>query len=98
MGSDTYLEHAVVETVGARLADELGGSAELVVVPVVLLLQDPQPLLAGEGSLEAVGAAHEVILRLVEDLFGLEDVEDGISALDDFLCVEQLLELLDRNV
>jgi hypothetical protein len=81
-----------VETVGAGLADKLSGSAELVVVPVVLLLQDAQPLLAGKGPLEAVGAAHEVVLRLVEDLLGLEDGEDGI------LCVEQLLELLNRNV
>jgi hypothetical protein len=87
-----------VETVGAGLADKLSGSAELVVVPVVLPLQDAQPLLAGKGPLEAVGAAHEVVLRLVEDLLSLEDGEDGISALDDILCVEQLLELLDRNV
>lgn len=76
-----------METVGARLADELGGGAELVVVPVVLLLQDPQPLLAGKGSLEAVGAAHEVVLRLVEDWLGLEQLCDVIPPLDDLLGV-----------
>jgi hypothetical protein len=47
----------------------------------VLHLQLPHLLSASKGSLEAVDAAGEVVLGLVEDLLGLEDSEDGMLLL-----------------
>jgi hypothetical protein len=50
------------------LANEFGCGPKLLERPVVLPLQDPQPLLPCQSALEAVCPSHEVILRLVEHL------------------------------
>jgi hypothetical protein len=87
LAGHAYLEHAVVETVWTRLTDELCGSPELIIRPVVLLLEESQLLLPGESSLEAICSPHEVVLRLVEDRLGLEQFRDLVPPLDNLLGV-----------
>jgi hypothetical protein len=58
----TYFEHAVMESIRSRLANELSSSTELLQIPVMLLLQDPQPLLSCQSSFEPICATHEVVL------------------------------------
>jgi hypothetical protein len=74
-------EHALVQTVGARLRHQLVGNALLLHLPAVLHFQLPHLLCTSQRGLEAVDAAGEVVLRLVEDLLGLEDLEDGMLLL-----------------
>lgn len=62
LAKETCLEHGVVETIWARLANELHSHSEFFEIPVVLLLQDPQPLLSCKSTLELVYPAHEVVL------------------------------------
>lgn len=89
-----YLEHGVVEAIWPWLTNEVGSRVELVLCPVVLLLEDPQALLSCEGALEPVYPAHEVVLGLVEDLLRLEDIEHLVPPVNDILRVQKHLEIL----
>jgi len=83
----SYLEHGVMKTVWTRFANKVCSSLELVCGPVVLLLQVPKPLLPCKSPLKPIYPAHEVVLRLVKDLLGLEDLEDPLPPVNDILCM-----------
>ncbi|KAI6753987.1 hypothetical protein HG530_013163 [Fusarium avenaceum] len=91
-------KHSRVQTVGSRLADELIGCMEVVIVPLVPVAQTLQGLSSGEGCFESVCAAAEVVLRLVEDGVCLEDLEDLAIPGEDLLCEEEAGQLIHVNV
>lgn len=86
-----------MQAVGSRLADQVGGTAELVLGPAVLDGQLAQLLGSSQRRLDAVNAALEVVLRLVEDLLGLEHLQHAPLALQRLLGEEELGELLDGD-
>lgn len=90
--------HALVQAVWAGLADQLVGHHLVLLGPVVLLVDLPQPLSAGQSRLEAIDAAGEVVLALVKDLLVLEQVEDGMFAGQTLLGKEELAELVNVDV
>lgn len=97
-GEATDLEHAVVKTIWARFANELCSLPEFLEIPVVLPLQDSQPLLSRQSSFESICPSHEVVLGLVEDFLCLENAQQLVLPLNNLLGVEQLLELLNGNI
>ena len=84
-----------MESVWSWFTNELCSSPELVKRPIVLLLQDSESLLPCERPLEPVDSSHEVVLRLVENLLSLEDVENSLLHGDDIFRVYKLLQLLN---
>ena len=62
----------------------------------MLDLQLPQFLGPGQGCLESVNAAIEVVLGLVEDLLGLKNIQNTILALQDLLGEKKIGQLRHR--
>lgn len=96
--SGNYQEHALVKTIRGGLADQIGSAAEVILSPAMLDSELAQSLGPCQRRLNAVNAALEVVLRLVEDLLGLEDLQDSLLALEGLLGEEELGELLDGDV
>lgn len=87
-----------MQPIWPRLADELCGHLVLVSGPLVLNLQLPQPLRPRQRSLKSLNPASEVILGLVEDLLGLEDVQYLGLPVQDLLSEKEVGKLLHRNI
>ena len=96
--TSTHQEHAGVQSIRPRLAYELCSHLVLVSGPLVLDLQLLQPLRPRQRSLESLNSASEVILGLVEDLLGLEDVQDLGLPIEDLLSEKEVGKLLNRKI
>lgn len=87
-----------MQTIWTRLADQLVRYRIFISVPVVLDLQPPQLLCSGQSRLESIYPPIEVVLGLVEDLLGLEDLEESLLTIEDFFCEEEVGQLLDGDL
>ena len=68
--------HALVQTVGKWLTDELVGDLVLVETPFVLDRELSQLLCSSQCALKLVDSAAEVVLALLEHRLRLENSED----------------------
>lgn len=91
-------EHAGVETVGSGLADEVVCHLIFILGPVVLDLQLLQPLASCERCFDSCVSSSKVVLGLVKDRIGDEDVQDSLVPLQDFFCEEEFGQLIDIEV
>ncbi|KAI7515060.1 acyl-CoA oxidase [Hortaea werneckii] len=91
-------EHALVQAIGTGLGDELVGDHLVVLRPAMLGHELAQLLGAGQGGLEAVDAAGEVVLALVKHLLLLQHGEDAVLALEGVAGEEEVGELVDIDV
>jgi hypothetical protein len=96
--SPSYQVHRGVKTIWSRLRYKLIGTHIFVSIPVMLDLQLPQSLGPGQGRLESVNAAIEVVLRLVKDFLGLQYLQDTILALENLLGKEKVGQLFHRHL
>lgn len=87
-----------MQTVRARLADELIGGLLVRVGPVVLDLQLSEFLCSRQCCLEAVNATSKVVLRLVKHLLLLENLQNCALAVESFLGVKEGRQCLDIDV
>lgn len=87
-----------MQTVWAWLADELIGSELVLLSPVVLDLQLPQPLGPGESRLESIYSSSKVVLRLVEHFLVLQDLEDALFPVNLLLPEHEQGELVNGDV
>jgi hypothetical protein len=94
----TYQVHPDMENIWSGLADQVVRGHVLIVVPVVLDLQLSEPLGPGQCGLELVDTAIEVVLRFVEDLLGLEDLQDPLLPLQHLLGEQEIRQLVDGQV
>lgn len=72
-----------MQTVWSRLTDQIVCSHILSSIPIVLDLQLPQFLCAGQRGLESINTAIEVVLRLVENLLRLQDAQNLLLTIKD---------------
>ena len=64
----------------------------------MLDLKLPQSLGTSQGRLESVDAAIEVVLGLIEDFLGLQNLQDTVLTLEDFLGEEKSGQFLHRDL
>jgi hypothetical protein len=64
----------------------------------MLDLKLPQSLGPGQGRLETVDTAIEVVLGLIEDFLGLQNLQDTVLTLEDFLSEEESRQFLHRDL
>lgn len=93
-----YQVHSSVQTVRARLADQLVCHYILVIVPVVLELKLAQSLGPGQRPLESVFSTIVVVARLVKHLLGLQNLQYVGLAVQMFLGEHEIGQLLDVQV
>jgi hypothetical protein len=64
----------------------------------MLDLELPQSLGPGQGRLETVDTAIEIVLRLIEDFLGLQNLQDTILTLEDLFCEQEGGQFLYRDL
>lgn len=64
----------------------------------MLDLQLPQSLGSGQGSLEPVDAAIEVVPRLVKDFLSLENTQDTVLTFQNLFGEEEVRQSLHRDL
>ena len=90
--------HALVQTVGERLTDELVGDLVLVESPFVLDRELSQLLCSSQCALKLVDSAAEVVLALLKHRLGLEDSEDFALSLKLLLSEQEGAQLIDIDL
>lgn len=88
LGDQGRHEHAAVETEGTRLVDQDISLLELLGGPLFLLSELDEGIVLLEGTGEALGAAQEVAVRLVEGRLVLDEAEELFLAFEVLLAID----------
>lgn len=97
-GRMAYQEHALVQAIWTRLADQVVGNNLVLLRPAMVHGDLAELLRAGKGGLESVDTASKDVLGLVKDLFVLEKLEDAPLPVETLLGEQEAGQALDVDV